>query len=107
MSNKITENFTNQIKSLNDVSENLESSLNKTQLITRVNYNNLLDRMNTIRFKITDLIDDIEELQYDLDKEDIKTRTDTVIEKRMEEFERTYDAIKPVLGFAMLAYLHR
>lgn len=106
MPHYFSKEFETNVTNLTKATVNLQSSLNKTQLISRANYNRLSERMNRIRFKITDLVDDMEELQYDLDEEDIKDRHDPDIEQRMDEFERVYDALKPVLGLAMLSYLN-
>lgn len=107
MPHQISETFTNHTSDLTSVSQNLQESLDNTNLISRANFNNLTKRIDTIQFKIRDLIDDMEELQYDLDKEDIKDREDPRTEARIRDFEKTYDMMTPVMGLALLAYLNR
>ncbi len=106
MPNKLSDTFSTHTDKLNTAIERLQSTLNQTQLISRANLNNLLERLNKLQFKITDIVDDMEELQYDLDKEDVKSRPDPLTDRRIEDFEKTYDILQPVLGLAMLAYVN-
>jgi len=103
---QISKEFANNTTALDIATHNLQTSLDKTKLISRSNYNNLTNRLDTIQFKLKDVIDDMEELQYDLDKEDVRDRPDPSTEERIKDFEKTYDAIKPVLGLALLAYIN-
>ena len=103
---QISEEFASDTTSLSTAAQNLQTSLDNTRLISRANFNNLTQRLNTIQFKLKDLVDDMEELQYDLDKEDVKDRPDPQTEARIRDFEKTYDTLTPVLGLALMAYLN-
>jgi hypothetical protein len=103
---RISEDFAIDATSLSKATQNLQTSLNNTRLISRANFNNLMKRLETIQFKLKDVIDDMEELQYDLDKEDIKERSDPQTEDRIRDFEKTYDTLTPILGLALMSYLY-
>lgn len=99
--------FTDNITELSTALKALKTSLTIQSLISRANYINLAHRMRKINYKIKDLADDLEELQYDIDMEDIKDRPDPEVEERIAEFEKTYDMLTPVLGLALMAYINR
>ena len=106
MPHRISQSFNHHKSDLTNASHNLHESLDNTKLISRANFNNLAKRLEIIQFKMKDLIDDMEELQYDLDKEDIKDRADPQTEARIKDFEKTYDMMTPVLGLALIAYIN-
>lgn len=106
MPNRLSTTFQSHATPLQIQASTLQSSLSNTRLISRANLNNLAERLNTIQFKMKELTDEIEELQYDLDREDIKMKPDPTTENRIKEFERTYDMLQPVLGLALLSYLN-
>ena len=94
-----------QWKDLRKSMSNIRKSLKNNDLVNSANQNNLKDRIDKIEFKIKDIIDDIEDLQYDLDREDVKENNDPLINRRILDYEKTYDMMKPVLGVALLSYL--
>lgn len=106
MPNRLSSTFQSHITILESQSSTLETSLSNTRLISRANLNNLTDRLGSIQFKMKELVDEMEELQYDLDKEEIKSKPDPRIENRIQEFERTYNMLQPVLGLALLSYIN-
>lgn len=106
MPNRLAQEFENNSDTLNIATSNLKKSLTNQRVISRANYNNLSQRLTNIQFKMKDLIDDIEELQYDFDKEQIKERPDPQTEDRIKDFEKNYEMLKPVLGLALASYIN-
>lgn len=105
MSNPLPQ-YLYHVKELNTVLTNLQKSLSNANLLDKANQTNLQSRLSTIQHKMSELSDDIEELQYDLDKEEIKDKPDPETEERIADFERTYDMMQPVLGLALISYLN-
>ncbi len=99
--------FTENITELSTALKALKTSFVNQSLMSRANYINLAHRMHKINYKIKDLADDLEELQYDIDVEDIKDNPDPEVEKRIVEFEKTYNMLTPVLGLALISYINR